>query len=246
MYWASKPLELIAAPRVIAERVRRSIHLGEYLPGDRLPTGRDLAQGLDVSRSTLREALSSLEREGYLSIRRGVSGGAFVADLRPLLTERAATLDDPLNDLASALDFWRVTFVAAAERASSHLRPADIHALQAVGLETAVSADPFVTRRAEIRFQLALTAASASRYLKRAVEDALVDAFVPLPPGDWPGDGTPSVQATRVSLIQALKGRDLARVTPAAQQYTGLLLDFVRTPVKVSLAGGRRRATGRA
>src|SRR6202171_4734550 len=55
-------------------------------PGDRLPTERDLALGLGVSRSTVREAIRGLEMMRVLHVRHGE--GIFVTSLdAPLLLE---------------------------------------------------------------------------------------------------------------------------------------------------------------
>lgn len=50
---------------------------GDYNPGDRLPPERELIGSLGMSRSTLRKALDTLEREG--AIWRHVGKGTFVA-----------------------------------------------------------------------------------------------------------------------------------------------------------------------
>jgi GntR family transcriptional regulator len=50
-----------------------------FMPGDRLPAERELADTLRVSRTTLREALAQLERAGYVSRRPGRGGGTFVS-----------------------------------------------------------------------------------------------------------------------------------------------------------------------
>ena len=46
--------------------------------GERLPPERELAEQLQVSRVTLREAIGALREAGYLESRRGRSGGTFV------------------------------------------------------------------------------------------------------------------------------------------------------------------------
>jgi GntR family negative regulator for fad regulon and positive regulator of fabA len=46
---------------------------GQYVPGSQLPSERDLAGQLGVTRPTLREALRRLERDGWLTIRQGKS-----------------------------------------------------------------------------------------------------------------------------------------------------------------------------
>jgi len=55
-----------------------AIALGQFVPGQRLPTERELAAMLSVSRATVREAIARLAEAGYVTVRRGRSGGTFV------------------------------------------------------------------------------------------------------------------------------------------------------------------------
>jgi GntR family transcriptional repressor for pyruvate dehydrogenase complex len=48
--------------------------------GQKLPSERELATQLGVSRSVVREALSSLEQSGLVEIRRGRGAGSFIVD----------------------------------------------------------------------------------------------------------------------------------------------------------------------
>ena len=57
------------------ERLLQAIKLGIVGYGDRLPSERDLAARLTVSRVTLREAIRALKQVGYLESRRGRGGG---------------------------------------------------------------------------------------------------------------------------------------------------------------------------
>jgi DNA-binding FadR family transcriptional regulator len=72
------PLRLRNASEQVAERLVTALALGAYVPGQRLPTERDLAATLGVSRTTVRLGLSMLASTGYIDIRRGRHGGAFV------------------------------------------------------------------------------------------------------------------------------------------------------------------------
>ncbi|CAB3930977.1 FadR/GntR family transcriptional regulator [Achromobacter insolitus] len=66
--------------RVIADRIAGRIRAGEFPRGARLPSERELAEQLQVSRASIREALIALEIEGYVDVRVGT--GVFVTAAR--------------------------------------------------------------------------------------------------------------------------------------------------------------------
>ncbi len=65
----------------IIQQIREAIFAGLLQPGDKLPSERELIKTFHVSKATMREALRSLEVLGFLDIRQGVSGGAFVTSI---------------------------------------------------------------------------------------------------------------------------------------------------------------------
>ncbi len=68
----------------VQDRLVTAVALGVYVPGQRLPTERELATMLGVSRNSVRAALKELTETGYLEVRRGRNGGYFVlADWGP-------------------------------------------------------------------------------------------------------------------------------------------------------------------
>jgi GntR family transcriptional regulator, transcriptional repressor for pyruvate dehydrogenase complex len=84
--------ERVQPPTTFEETVERlgtAIKVGLLAPGSRLPPERELAEQLDISRSTLRQALTALVQSGHLVAARGRGGGTFVADAPPLTAERA-------------------------------------------------------------------------------------------------------------------------------------------------------------
>ncbi|MBV8124462.1 MAG: FadR family transcriptional regulator [Burkholderiaceae bacterium] len=62
----------------VAEQIRAAIAAGTYPPGTRLPSERDLAQRLQVSRPAVREAIGALQNEGMVLTRHG--SGTYVAE----------------------------------------------------------------------------------------------------------------------------------------------------------------------
>jgi GntR family transcriptional regulator, transcriptional repressor for pyruvate dehydrogenase complex len=78
--------ETIKTTRVfeeISRQIAGQIHSGQLKPGEKLPNERDLAINFAVSRHAVREALRSLESIGQLELRKGATGGAFVASGNP-------------------------------------------------------------------------------------------------------------------------------------------------------------------
>lgn len=65
------------------ERLLQTIRLGLALPGAQFPPERELAAMLEVSRDTVRLAISALVDAGYLFVKRGRYGGTFVAENLP-------------------------------------------------------------------------------------------------------------------------------------------------------------------
>ncbi len=75
------PLDLPSGSRrylQIARQLAAEIENGRYSPGERLPPERELAQTLDVSRTTVREALLALEIMRFIEIK--VGAGVYVLD----------------------------------------------------------------------------------------------------------------------------------------------------------------------
>ncbi len=87
----------------IVKEIRDMIRQEKIKPGDRIPSERELAEKLQVGRSTLREALRSLELLGLIETRRGE--GTFLSDHRNhQLVEVLSTFI--LQDNKSREDVW--------------------------------------------------------------------------------------------------------------------------------------------
>jgi DNA-binding FadR family transcriptional regulator len=68
------PLQLIETKRLyqqVADQITELIGQVEWKPGDRLPSEREIAVKLGVSRPTVREAMIALELQGLIEVRTG-------------------------------------------------------------------------------------------------------------------------------------------------------------------------------
>ena len=81
----------------IAERLAADIRSGLIAPGERLPSERELARTLEVSRASVREALAALQLQGVVETRKGagtfVSAGPPAADTHPHVASPSAVLE---------------------------------------------------------------------------------------------------------------------------------------------------------
>jgi GntR family transcriptional repressor for pyruvate dehydrogenase complex len=71
---------IVRAPRLsdeVARQLGAAIRGGDYLPGARLPSEKELAERFDVSRMVVREAMSRLKSDELIETRQGL--GAFVS-----------------------------------------------------------------------------------------------------------------------------------------------------------------------
>lgn len=77
----------------VKNRIAYLIGSGDFVAGDKLPTVRKLAVDLDISYNTVNRAYMDLEREGYISTRKG--RGTFVAPRGDVGCKRLA--DSPVE-----------------------------------------------------------------------------------------------------------------------------------------------------
>lgn len=66
-----KPIKDVKVYQQVIEQIKGMIKSGDLQPGDRLPSERDLVEHLQVSRTSIREALSALQLIGLVESRHG-------------------------------------------------------------------------------------------------------------------------------------------------------------------------------
>ena len=129
----------------IEEALAGRIARGELGVGDRLPAERELAQQLQVSRGTIRQALDALATRGL--VERGVGRGTFVA---------AGKVEVHLSDVAGFTEqMTRAGLVASARVLHAAVGPANAHVAEALAL---TEGEPVLrVERVRLAGRLALT-----------------------------------------------------------------------------------------
>lgn len=179
MLWGLKPVSAPNASSVAVEWLRGQIHSGLLLPGEKLPPERRLAEDIAISRVTLREALKALESLEYIFVRRGVQGGAFVAEvevLRGMATRAFAR--DPARAMRIH-EFRGMIEPAAARFAAARREIPDLKRMSAAIEQLAGATSAAAVKQAETLFRLAVAEAAHNAYLFRALREALNEQFLP-------------------------------------------------------------------
>ncbi|MGB3314581.1 MAG: FCD domain-containing protein, partial [Albidovulum sp.] len=136
---------------------------GILRPGERLPSEREMAERLGVSRPSLREAIADLQDAGLLATRAG--SGIFIADVlgsafSPALVKLFASHDEAVFDY---LDFRRDLEGLAAERAARLGSDTDLQVIAAIFAKMEAAhqkRDPSDEARLDAEFHMAIIEAS--------------------------------------------------------------------------------------
>jgi GntR family transcriptional repressor for pyruvate dehydrogenase complex len=118
----------------IVKQIKDTLFAGKLQAGDRLPTERALAEQFETSRASVREALRTLEQEGMIHIRKGVSGGIFIADLdhRPVMNSFQTLLHLKKISIDNIAEVRLIFEPEAARLAAEKATEADLRELEEV------------------------------------------------------------------------------------------------------------------
>ncbi|MCP4381471.1 MAG: FadR family transcriptional regulator [Hyphomicrobiales bacterium] len=162
------PVERNSVADQVAKKILDLVRTGNLKPGDQLPPERDLAQMLQVSRPSLREAMRGLQILGVVKSRQG--GGAYISSLD------AADLLGPLQFLIT-LNAKNVDALyesrgliegGVAQMATERLTDADTDRLRAmVVLQADLVTDPLGFRVSDLEFHRTIMDSTGNPFLIR-------------------------------------------------------------------------------
>jgi DNA-binding FadR family transcriptional regulator len=233
------PIHLPTAADEVADRLMAAIAMGEYIIGDRLPTERQLAEALRVSRAAIREAFARLEAVGVVETRRGRLGGSYVrsswsqssaAAVRHVLLPRWIEFEQ-LLDLRAMVE--EIVGRAATERGTAE----DLEAIQA-GLDFFRSADaPHDEQIADAAFHRAILTAAHNPQLfalSRSLLSGTSLAF-PFEPWGMPDNDRESYREAleqHEHIYEAIVARDVEEAGRATRRHFSLTIDMFRDTIE--------------
>jgi DNA-binding FadR family transcriptional regulator len=209
----------VRAPTTFEETVERlgtAIRTGILPPGSQLPAERVLADELGISRSTLRQALTTLVQSGLLISLRGRGGGTFVTDSPPLAAPGQPLLGD---DAWAVLDYRVAIETGATLLACERAEPHDLESLDVL-VDRMHEVDDFdVYRRADIRFHVGLAEAARSPRLVSAmteVQGRMSELITRLP---HPPELLTHSNAQHRRLVRLMRQRDAPRAVRLMREH---------------------------
>jgi GntR family transcriptional repressor for pyruvate dehydrogenase complex len=151
----------------VAGTIMASIVGGNYKPGERLPSERDLAVAFKVSRPTIREAMIALEIRGLAESRHG--SGIYVTDQPPAQAVAGGDLDIGAFELTEAR---RLFEGEAAALAATTITDEELEEMEAIIAEMV---DENARRQkgeiADRRFHVAIARATRNTAITAVVEN---------------------------------------------------------------------------
>jgi GntR family transcriptional repressor for pyruvate dehydrogenase complex len=197
----------------IVEQIRKAIFEARLKPGDKLPPEKELLETFHVSKATLREALRSLEILGFLEIRKGASGGAFVTEV-DMKTARDSFTNFLLFKNLSLSNLSEVRLILepyVAEKAALGITKEDLRRLEKLNKECeyVIKHDiPIESRKNEIEYHRIIGSVSGNpilMFILDFVENLLIDTKEILQPSK---EFSQKVLNAHKRIYKALSGRD--------------------------------------
>jgi GntR family transcriptional regulator, transcriptional repressor for pyruvate dehydrogenase complex len=203
----------------VARQIERLI-LKKLQPGDKLPSERDLAEILAVSRSSIRDAIRSLELMGMVEPRQGA--GTIVREI---------SSDSLVNPLANArkrkeemvgelLDFRKMLEPPLAARAAMRVSPAEIVEMQEIldrQEEKLSRGESTIAEDTEFHYAIALASGNS---VVRKVLDTLMDLLRDSRERSLQVDGRPKKSlAGHRRILAAIKRRDANAAKAAMRRH---------------------------
>lgn len=163
-----KPIKSKRTTEIILDQIKSFMIRGHLKPGDKLPTEMELAEKFEVSRTSVREALSALSLTGILEIRQGE--GIFVkrSPSNAVIEPLSFILLLEKDQLQNILEVRKALEIEAADLAAQRRDKDDLNSIRAAveamekDLPEAVNSENI-----DLSFHLALAKASKNPLLDR-------------------------------------------------------------------------------
>jgi len=215
----------------ILEQIKDNIIEGNLKSGDRLPSERQWAEQLGVSRATIREAIRALEMIGLVKCQQGE--GNFIA------VDYEDTLTQPLTimfwlskaKISQIQELRRALETESAKLAAKHMTPERYEKIEKICHAIETETDESIRAELDKRFHYEIAMASENIMIKNVLLSSafLIEALIKdirIAILDDPLRG-PLIDQQHQNILQALQSHDPLKAAMAMSQHMELIDDFV-------------------
>ena len=225
----------------VVKEIKMAILSGRFPSGSPLPSEQHLAEQFGVSRPVVREALRYLQFSGFLEIRRGTKGGAYIKDsLRNTFMNHISDLILYRHFKGEHLAQARLLLEPEICRlAAENASPKDIATMKALSSQAAACTNPEARNKMFYQFHRLIGQSCGNPLYALLLESIMdfVEGFIrtithtvkpdPIPP-DRQGDHD--------EIIEALENHDPERAAELAIQHATLRLERMKDLERTYLA----------
>ncbi len=215
-----KPVKKTRVYEEIVVKVKDMIEKGKLHSGDQLPSERELAEVFNVSRSSVREALRSLESQGYLESRQG--DGTYIArqPVDSLVSPLATVIFTEKDGQMELFEMRRLIEPHLAYLAAERATPKEITMLdKALELQEEEVARGESGTEVDKTFHYILAEAAKNKVLLRVI-DNVMDLLAESRDKYLQVEGRPEMSLTRHrQLLKAIKAGDRERAAQVMREH---------------------------
>lgn len=213
----------------IVNAIKETIMADNLIPGDRLPQEKELIEHYNASKSTVREALKSLEVQGLIKTKTGPGGGAFIDSMTEsramsLLSNYLFTRDISIKDIYTLRKLLEpVVAVSAIDNIDNDGIQKLYDTIAIYDHEPADENERWQQRMAELDFHAVVASYSDNvllvficHFLQRLLKDLAVCKDIYLKPE--PVDRCQGIEY-QYQLIEALRRKDAEKVQSVMEAH---------------------------
>ena len=211
-------------PEQIAEQIKNEIYQGKLKPGEKLPPLEQLSEKLGVSKPTVREALQSLSRLGFVVSTKGRNGGYFITEsgrekfMETMYEMIILSLAFNTMERKHLLEIRKMIEIPCVGLAAERRTPENLLKLQEfIGAENKCGDDIQEVLELDLQFHLAISECTQNPLAKtliNAISRSYIESEL-----DWDRQTKWKVNSNMDSIIEAISKQDSAMAISEMEKH---------------------------
>lgn len=229
-----KPIQPKRISDQVFDQLRELIFRGDYRPGQKIMTERELAEALNVSRNSVREAINKLVTLRFLEQRQGQ--GTFVRSIDEAVQIPLATVMETQDaTLIDLLEMRMGIECTAASLAAQRINPDELRAIEEAlaDMKQDIRAGGLGTE-GDLAFHMAIAAATknplqiyimknVSNFLHVGIRENLLHLY-------QEAENIENILKQHTAILEAIRGRDPDAAYKAMKSHIAFVIDFFSHP----------------